>query len=117
MFQQAIKSGGVMRVDMARLLQELKGSLSEIYGEKLAGIYLYGSYAHREGRPESDVDIVIVLKDFQDYWEEVKRTSRIISELSLKFGVSISPIRIKEEDWLQGESPFLNNVRRECVPL
>jgi len=57
------------------------------------------------------------LKDFSDYWEEVQRTSQVISELSLKYDMSISPIRVREADWAQEDSPFLKSVRKECIPL
>jgi hypothetical protein len=41
----------------------------------------------------------------------------IIAELSLKYDVSISPVRIREAAWLQEDSPFFNNLRKECIPL
>lgn len=106
-----------MPVKITRLLLELKEALAQIYGENLCGLYLYGSYANRHEDPESDVDVVIVLKDYVDYWEEVQRTSQIISELSLKYNVSLSPVRLREISWVQEDSPFLNSVRKECVPL
>jgi len=106
-----------MQARITKLLQELKEALRRVYGENFRGLYLHGSYVREEEDPESDVDMVIVLKDFTDYWEEVQRTSRIISELSLKYKVSISPVRVREIDWLQEDAPFLNRVRKECVPL
>lgn len=104
-----------MRSEMTELLRELKEALSRIYGENLRGLYLYGSCARQLEGPESDVDVVILLRDFVDYWEEIQRTSHVIAELSLKYNVSISPVRVREADWIQEDSPFLNNVRKECV--
>lgn len=101
---------------IGKLLQEMKSALRNIYGENLSGFYLYGSRARGEGGGDSDVDVLIVLRNFVDYWEEIQRTSRVISELSLKYGVTVSPIRLREADWLEGDSPFLNVVRNESVP-
>jgi len=106
-----------MQALASRLMQELKEALLQIYGENLRGLYLYGSYARREEDPGSDVDVVILLRDFADYWEEIQRTSHIISELSLKYSITVSPVRVRESNWLHEESPFLNSVRKECVPL
>jgi predicted nucleotidyltransferase len=106
-----------MRRKLANLLRDLKEALNEIYGENLSGVYLYGSYANGEEDAESDVDVLMVLKDFDDYWEEVQRTGPVISELSLEYGVSISPVRVHEEAWVQEDSPFLNKVREECIAL
>lgn len=102
---------------MTKLLQELKEALRQIYGAQLRGLYLYGSYARREEDLESDVDVIIVLRDFADYWEEVQRTGPTISKLSLKYNVSISPVRVREVDWLEEGSPFLNCVRKESIAL
>ncbi len=103
--------------ETSELLKELKEALYKVYGENLRGLYLYGSFADGKEDLESDLDLAVVLEDFDDYWEEVQRTSRIISELSLKYDVSISPIRVREADWVQEDSPFLNSVRKECTPL
>ena len=101
----------------SRLLEELKEGLNAIYGESLSGVYLYGSYATNEQEAESDVDVAIVLERIDDYWLEVKRTGNLISRLSLKYDVSISPIRITVRDWIEDDFPFLANVRRDSVPL
>ncbi|MBM4275342.1 MAG: nucleotidyltransferase domain-containing protein [Deltaproteobacteria bacterium] len=46
-----------LAVDSA--LDELRKYLIELYGEKLEGIYLYGSYARGDYRADSDVDVLI----------------------------------------------------------
>ena len=106
-----------MQMELPVLLAELKAALSHIYGDNLRGLYLYGSYASRAEDAESDVDVAIVLRDFADYWEEVQRTSHLVSALSLKYDVSISPVHVREADWLHGDSPFLHTVRKACLPL
>jgi len=103
-----------MEGTLQELLKELKDALLGIYGQDLRGVYLYGSYARRQEDPESDVDVLIVLKDYSDFWEEVQRTSQLISDLSLKYNVTVSPVHVREADWLAGESPFFRNVQREA---
>ena len=106
-----------MEIELTALLEELKEALSHMYGKNLSGLYLYGSYASRAEDAESDVDVAIVLKDFADYWEEVQRTSHLISTLSLKYDVSVSPVHVRAVEWLHGDSPFLHTVRKACLPL
>ena len=106
-----------MQRKITNLLKDLKEALYQIYGDNLSGVYLYGSYADGEEDAESDLDVAIILKDFDDYWEEVQRTGPVISELSLEYGVSISPVRVREAAWVQEDSPFLNTVRKECMAL
>jgi len=99
------------------LLRELKAGLAQIYGDRLKGVYVYGSYARGEGGAESDLDILVVLDDVDHYAAEVDRTADLISELSLGFGVAISRVFVSERDWASGTSAFLANAREEAIPV
>ena len=99
------------------LLHELKAALAALYGERLKGVYLYGSYARGEADQESDVDVLVVLQDFDRYAAEVDRTSELSARLSLRYGVSLSKVFVRERDWLAGRTPFLMNVREEALTV
>jgi predicted nucleotidyltransferase len=105
-----------MNVDLSRLLAELREGLTRLYGPRLRGLYLFGSYARNAADPQSDVDMLIVLDRLDHYGAEVDRTGELASRLSLKYGVAVSRVFAAEPDWLAGESPFLNNVRPEAIP-
>lgn len=97
------------------LLEELRAGLKTIYRERLKAIYLYGSYAREEQDSESDVDVLVVLDHFDHYGAEIDRTSKLGADLSLKYGVSISKVFMRESDWLKADTPFLANVREEAI--
>ncbi|MBN2148345.1 MAG: nucleotidyltransferase domain-containing protein [Anaerolineales bacterium] len=97
------------------LLRELKSGLASIYGSQLSGVYLYGSYARGEQDPESDLDIVIILYNYERYSAEIERTGELVSTLSLKYGVSISRKFITERRWRESNTALLRNVRAEAV--
>jgi predicted nucleotidyltransferase len=105
-----------MEPDVAILLSELEAGLKVVYAGRLKGVYLFGSYARGEADSESDADVLVVLDRIDGYSAEVERTGHLISELSLKYGVSVSRTFVSEQKWLSGESPFLNNVREEAIP-
>jgi len=68
-------------------MKELKEGLVHIYGDRLKGVYLYGSYARGEERHDSDIDAMIVLNDYQSYGKEIDRTGEFVSGLFLDYGV------------------------------
>ena len=96
-------------------MTELNSKLRALYGERLNGVYLYGSYARGEAGQESDFDVLVVLDDFERYGDEIKRTSELSSSLSLRYGVSISKVFLRKRDWLSLQTPFLANVREEAI--
>lgn len=101
---------------LKKLLAELKEGLKSIYGTRLKGLYLYGSYAREEQQQDSDVDILVILGQIEHYAGEVDRSGQLASDLSLKYGVSISRVFVTESDWRQKQdSFFLDNVRDEAI--
>ena len=101
-----------------KLTKELKAGLVRIYGDRLKAVYLYGSYARGDYRQGSDVDVMILLKGYRNYWNEQKRISQLASDVSLEYDVTVSCIFIKEIQWknARDERPLLYNIHKEGVP-
>lgn len=104
-----------MTETIRRVLDELKSGLTHLYGARLRGMYLYGSYARGEQEPESDVDVLIVLDAIPSYGAEIERTGNLVSRLSLEYGSTVSRVFVSEAHWISLESPFLDNVREEAI--
>jgi predicted nucleotidyltransferase len=101
-----------------KLMKELKEGLVRIYGDRLRAVYLYGSYARGDYRQGSDVDVMILLKDYKNYWKEQSKISQLASDVSLEYDVTVSCIFIKEIQWKTAsiERPLIYNIRKEGVP-
>ena len=105
-----------MPANIKHLLGELKKGIAEVYGDRLRAVYLFGSYARGDYDENSDVDVMIVLSDYENYGEEIDRSGELISQLSLAYGISISRVIMKELQWQESDTPLLRNIRAEGVP-
>jgi uncharacterized protein len=105
-----------MELLIETLLTELRSGLERLYGQRLRGVYLYGSYAHGKAERESDLDVLIVLDQLDSYGVEIDRTSELVSRASLTYGISVSRVFVSEREWQTGQGLFLANVREESIP-
>ena len=101
-----------------KILRELKKGLTEIYGGQLKSVILFGSYARGTARPpDSDIDVLIVLKGEFDYWEMDKLSSELVASLSLENDVLISTKLVSETKYAESKMPLYINVRKEGVAI
>lgn len=107
-----------MPKNVQRILRELKKGLAAIYGDQLKSVILFGSYARGDAHPpDSDIDVMIVLKGEFDFWEQDKRSSELIASLSLKHDVLISAKLASETQYANSKMPLYINVRKEGVAV
>jgi predicted nucleotidyltransferase len=105
------------KTKLTKILETLRQEFSQTLGDQLEGVLLFGSRARGEERPDSDVDVLVVVRGEFDYSDLIKRTSSIVSALSLQYDVVISRAFVSKDRFEREQSPFLLNVRREGVAI
>ncbi len=98
------------------VLREFREEVEKLYGMRLKGIILYGSWARGDATEDSDIDVLIVLGRKVIPGEEIDRMIDIITEINLKYRELISVYPVSQENYSTINSPLLINVRREGVP-
>ena len=87
--------------------------MKKLYGDRLVELRLYGSRGRGDHSEDSDIDLLVIIRDLTDFWREFKKISKAASEISLNFDVVISAIPMAESEWKVRNSPLIMNARRE----
>ena len=84
----------------------------------IAQTIVYGSEARGDARPDSDIDLLILLDDQEELTPERElELRRPLSELEAQTGVAINALVVLRRVWEQLISPFTINVTREGIAL
>ena len=98
-------------------LKEARARLSEMYGDRITRIILYGSHARGEARPESDVDVLVVLRDDFNLYDELKRLTRLKLHLLDRFDAYVSLQPFTETAYQDLRRPLMRNIHAEGIEL
>jgi predicted nucleotidyltransferase len=99
-----------------RALKRLREELFAKY--PIIDFRLYGSKARGEGRPDSDLDVMIELPDYDRAM--VDEIDDIVYRINLEHDVFISALVFGKDELEEGpmsESPIYKVILREGVPL
>ena len=99
------------------LLAEIKPRLAEAYGPRLESLVLYGSEARGDGRPDSDIDVLVVLRGPVHLWRDLQTALRALYPLSLLWDRPISPKLVDVREYAEMDCPLYRAVREEGILL
>lgn len=98
-------------------LRDAAAALRELYGERLRHMVLFGSQARGDAHAESDVDVLVVLREPFRLYDEVKQVVDVELMLLDCYGVMFSFIVLPESRYHAAHHPLMMNVRQEGVAV
>jgi predicted nucleotidyltransferase len=98
-----------------RELSEILTELLEQRGISIYKIVIFGSFAKGLSKEDSDIDIIIVSKDFRNksIFERVELTAGINRELVRKTMKPFDIMYYSDEEWEEGNSLIINAAKEE----
>jgi len=99
------------------VIEDFVDELQKRYKENLSTVIIFGSYARGDYDDDSDVDILVVLKEVDDYWKRTMEVHDLAYSLTFERDrpIVISVFVMTEKRFLTGSSPTLMNIRKEGV--
>jgi predicted nucleotidyltransferase len=101
------------------VLDILHQRLKVLYGERFRGLYVFGSYARPDAGIEladdSDLDVALLLSEFESPYSEIERFSEITADISLEHGLVISLVPIRENDFKEGKTNFIRVISEYAI--
>lgn len=107
-----------MNAQISETIQEFADDTKKILKDNLIEEYLFGSYARNEQEDFSDIDILIIVKEFSAAVR--KEISSLSSDYSLDKGIIISPIIKDRHIWEKNkehETLFYREIAKYGVEL
>ena len=98
--------------------EELVQGLTDIWGNNISMIILYGSVARGDATEESDVDIAIVVRSQMDDGTKGRFLSWA-ADMDIRYERVFSIVDIQESNMKKWEDvlPFYRNVKKEGIVL
>ena len=98
--------------------EDLTQGVVDLFSDSILAIILYGSVARNDNTDESDIDIVIIIKNEMDDATREK-FMQWSAELDLRYDKVFSIIDIQEKNMEKWGSvlPFYQNVQKEGIVL
>ena len=98
-------------------LQQCQAILQALYGERLHGVVLYGSYARGTEETDSDIDLMVLLAGPVDGAQEIRRIWAVLYPLQLESDRLLSVMPVDVALYNRGEYALYRQAKAEGVTL
>lgn len=97
------------------LLDLITAQLKSAHGDRLRGVVLYGSESRGQARPDSDIDVMVLLAEPIHLGRDLEKSLAALYPLAVRFGRRISVKPVSEREYEQAGCPLYDRVHLEGI--
>ena len=98
------------------VLMRFRGAVTEIYGDRVERVVLFGSRARGDARPDSDYDVAVFLTNPGELWDDLGNLSHITTAILNDTGAVISAKPFPAGAYRE-PSPLMQEIRADGLDL
>jgi uncharacterized protein len=103
-----------MTTEAANIVSQCKSAVTQLYGERLAKLILFGSYARGEEKESSDIDFLVVLKDKKiSAFTEIERINDKVYDLMIQHGKIITFVPTTFDNFHNSPNLLYSLIKKE----
>lgn len=95
-----------------RAIRKFVKKAKELLSDELIDVLIYGSVVRGEAKPESDIDVIVIVK--REVFKSQMKLASLAFDVLMDTGEYISVQAVKPED-LNRDTIFMRNVREEAI--
>jgi predicted nucleotidyltransferase len=97
-------------------LIRFRAALSELYGDRIERVVLFGSRARGDAKPDSDYDVAVFLRDMGDRGRELYRLADIGTDVLYSGGGVINALAYPAGAY-RDRTPLMREIRLDGIDL
>jgi len=107
----------VVSTTIVEIIKKCKTTLESYYGSQFKGLILYGSVVRNQTSPESDIDLLVLLSQPLNYFNELRRIIELLYPIQLESDQLISAKPAPLDEFEHGSIQLYRIAKREGVLL
>jgi len=100
-------------ITTSKTVQKCKDILESHYGPRFKGLILYGSVVREQASVGSDIDLLVLLSEPFDHFEELRRIIDLLYPVQLESERLVSAKPAGETEFEDGRLQLYRNAKRE----
>ncbi|HEX5326185.1 MAG TPA: nucleotidyltransferase domain-containing protein [Acetobacteraceae bacterium] len=99
------------------VLTRFRAAITEIYGQRVERVVLFGSRARGDARKDSDYDVAVFLRDMPDRMAEINRLAEVATDILYKERQFIHAMPYRAESYNDPGMLLMHRIRAEGIDL